>query len=553
MDMIWEYLSSIGAILIVVFVVGFCIFSHELGHFLAGKWRKLHIDAFSIGFRKIWGKTVDGIEYRIGWLPLGGYVELPQVDATTEEIKAADGTVLPRAKPLDRIITAAAGPLANILCGMVLACFVWYFGLPQDTPNMKRMTVASVSEDSPEYKAGLRKGDVVVSLNGKPFHMTWAKFAENIMYTVGPVQLGIERDGQLLEIEYTPVDNPNAPGRLGREKIGYPFFTVEIPLELNPVKGGPADRAGIRKGDVLLFVDKKQVNSALDLQQLLATSETSPVEFQIRRDGKILTVPVVPEMVPGAQAAYKIGIALKDTASGPEAEFVFPHSAAQQAGILAGDVFKSLDGKPVTDSKMMIGFVNEHGATPLQVTVERKGEVQTFRLVPQKRLPRSVGVELMTLSYPTPFEQFNNIFLQTFKAMRGMVVSGANAVGLTEKTSTLKPRHMSGPLGIGTVLYGMFRRAPIMMAIHFVVVFMFALAIFNLLPLPVLDGGHITFALIEIVFRRPLPTVVIRSLSMVFIGLLVLLMLYVTYFDVLRLLPVRKAVKENVPVQKAKP
>ena len=61
--MVWDYLGSIGSILIVVLVVGFCIFSHELGHFLAGKWRKLHIDAFSIGFRKIWWKKIDGIEY----------------------------------------------------------------------------------------------------------------------------------------------------------------------------------------------------------------------------------------------------------------------------------------------------------------------------------------------------------------------------------------------------------------------------------------------------------------------------------------------------------
>ena len=112
---------------------------------------------------------------------------------------------------------------------------------------------------------------------------------------------------------------------------------------------------------------------------------------------------------------------------------------------------------------------------------------------------------------------------------------------------------MSGPIGIGTVLYGMFRQAPIMTAIHFVVVFMFALAIFNLLPLPVLDGGHITFALIEIIFRKPLPTVVIRYLSMVFVGLLILLMVYVTYFDVLRLMPVKKAVKKDVSVQKANP
>ena len=176
----------------------------------------------------------------------------------------------------------------------------------------------------------------------------------------------------------------------------------------------------------------------------------------------------------------------------------------------------------------MIDFVNKNGIKPLDVTVVRDGQTMTFKLAPQKIQPRTVGVDLLILAHPTPFEQFKNIFLQTFKAMRGMFVSGANAVGLTEKTSTLKPRHMSGPVGIGTVLYGMFRRAPIMMAIHFVVVFMFALAIFNLLPLPVLDGGHITFALIEIVFRKPLPTVVIRYLSMFFIGLLILLMVYVT-------------------------
>ena len=498
MDIVWEYLSSIGAIMIVVFVVGFCIFSHELGHFLAGKWRKLHIDAFSIGFRKIWWKKVNGIEYRIGWLPLGGYVELPQVDAADDEIKAADGTILPRAKPLDRIITAAAGPLANILCGMILACFVWYFGLPQDTPNMKRMTVASVAEDSPEYRAGLRKGDVIISLNSKPFNMTWSKFAENIMYTVGSVRLEVERGGQVIELEYTPVDNPNAPGRLGREKIGYPFFSVEIPLELQPIKGGPADKAGIKKGDVLLFVDKKHVWNGRDLAQLLATSENSPVEFLIRREGKIMQIPVVPEVVPGAEASYKIGIAFAEKRT-PEVAFVMPFSAAKKAGIKDGDLIKTVDGKTITEPQMMIDIVNKNGAKPLKVTVERNGQVLDFTMTPQKYLPRIAGVDLMILAHPTPIEQFKNIFLQTFKAMRGMFVSGANAVGLTEKTSTLKPRHMSGPIGIGTVLYGMFRRAPIMMAIHFVVVFMFALAIFNLLPLPVLDGGHITFALIEII------------------------------------------------------
>ena len=65
----------------------------------------------------------------------------------------------------------------------------------------------------------------------------------------------------------------------------------------------------------------------------------------------------------------------------------------------------------------------------------------------------------------------------------------------------------------------------------------FALAIFNLMPLPVLDGGHIVFALIEIIFRRPLPRIVVSVLSYIFIGLLVLMMIYVSFFDILRLVP----------------
>ena len=72
------------------------------------------------------------------------------------------------------------------------------------------------------------------------------------------------------------------------------------------------------------------------------------------------------------------------------------------------------------------------------------------------------------------------------------------------------------------------------MGLYFVVVVSFALAIFNLLPLPVLDGGHIVFGLIELVFRRPLPARLVKVLTMIFVGLLILLMLYVSYFDVRR-------------------
>ena len=77
-----------------LFFGGFCVFIHELGHFLAAKWRGMHIVAFSIGFKKAWSKTVNGIDYRIGWLPFGGYVDLPQIDTTQEKIVTEDGREL---------------------------------------------------------------------------------------------------------------------------------------------------------------------------------------------------------------------------------------------------------------------------------------------------------------------------------------------------------------------------------------------------------------------------------------------------------------------------
>lgn len=92
-----DWILDILSVVFVFVAIGFCIFSHELGHFLAAKWRGLHIDAFSLGFKPFWRKKINGVEYRLGWLPFGGYVELPQVDATDAIPKAADGTELPRA------------------------------------------------------------------------------------------------------------------------------------------------------------------------------------------------------------------------------------------------------------------------------------------------------------------------------------------------------------------------------------------------------------------------------------------------------------------------
>ena len=128
-----ETLYIIGAVLFAVLAISFCILSHELGHFLAARWRGLHVDAFSLGFRPFWRKKINGVEYRLGYLPFGGYCDIPQIDCTDATPKSADGVELPRASALDRVITAFAGPFFNILSGLLVACIVWAFGIPQDS------------------------------------------------------------------------------------------------------------------------------------------------------------------------------------------------------------------------------------------------------------------------------------------------------------------------------------------------------------------------------------------------------------------------------------
>lgn len=532
-----DILLSIGALFFVFIAIGFCIFSHELGHFLAAKWRGMHIDAFSLGFRPFWRKKINGVEYRLGWLPFGGYVELPQVDATDAVPKAADGTELPRAKAIDRIITAVAGPLFNILSGLLIACFVWWIGMPQDSPKMREITVLSVDPAGPEYAAGLRPEDKIVKINGEPFFSTWAQFVSKILFSIGKVDLEVIRDGKPVTISYTPVDNPNAPGRLRSEKIAWPFFQPLIPLELVPEKGSPAEKAGIKAGDYVVAIDGMPI---IDFDEFLFginLAGNNPIRMTLRRGDQTVEVTVRPEPItpsPGPEfSRYMTGIYMQpaDAKGGVSIAGVMPYSAALAAGLKPGDRLLEVDGRKIASPAEFSETISKLKGTPFQLTYEREGKMHTVTLAARLISPHTIGVTISLLDHPTPIQQFVSTIDMSYKSLRGILVRLGNRLGLTEQTSTLKPSHMSGPLGMGLVLFNSVRSASLISGIYFVVVISFALAIFNLFPLPVLDGGHILFGLIEIVFRRPLPVVVVKVLSTIFVTLLISLMLYVTFFD----------------------
>ena len=443
----------IAKLLFIIFFFGFCVFIHEFGHLLAAMWRGLHIEKFSVGFGKpIYKWRRNNIDYLISWLPFGGYVALPQLDPS-ENPKTSDGDPLPLAKPLDRTITAVAGPVFNILFGFFLAGIMWKIGIEGPAPA-ESFTVGYIPQTyttsdgtdalNPEHEAGLQVGDLVVAVNGEPFTKGWQEALEMIVYSPnGKVELSILRAGQPETIHYSLVPNP------GFEGIGYPFMEPLLPTRIAGVmKDSPAMKAGLAEGDILLEINgEKVINSQLLIERIQQAGAT-PITLKVRRAAQEL-------LIDNITAESKI----------------------------VGDERKNLIGIKVETSP--IAFVKY---------------------------------------YPSPMRQFSDVITRTYKTFRG----------LFDNKNPIQAKHMSGPLGISHMLYLMVSNVGVIAALNLIIVITFSLAIINLFPLPILDGGHITLGLIEMIFGRRVPTKVTLCLSYMFIVLIFGFMIYITYHDAKR-------------------
>ncbi|MDD5698076.1 MAG: site-2 protease family protein [Victivallaceae bacterium] len=541
MEAFLNVLEISGCILFVIFFLGLCVFIHEFGHFITAKLCGLHVSAFSIGFKKAWGKKIGGVDYRIGWLPFGGYVDIPQIDATGVP-HTEDGRELPPAKPLYRLLSAFAGPFFNILFGLALGCVVWVIGVPQDSPRMREIVVASIDSGGPEYRAGLRAGDRIFKLNGKQFFCTWKEFVFKTILTIGKVKLDVKRQGRHLEISYVPKQNPNAPEVMKFEKMPWPFFLAKIPIEMFPARGSPAAAAGMKNGDIIISINGRRIESYDDFFAMINYSGGKTLNLLVDRDGKIIKLaPMKPVLYKEAMEAvkdvYLIGVVFVSESRPLKMLAVMPDAPADRAGIKPGDQVVSVNARDIPDLNAFKAALKPLKDQPFTLRIKRGSRTLDIRLAAAQRRIYDIGVSLMILDYPTPWQQFMNVIDMSYKSLRALGVYFMNKAGMTGEKSGIKPRNLSGPVGLAATLYRSVKDGSIRFGLFFVVMVSFALAIFNLLPLPVLDGGHMMLALIEIIIRRPLHEGVVRALTLIFIFLLITLMVYVTYFDILRRMP----------------
>src|ERR1051326_5954615 len=186
----------------VLLLFNLLIFVHELGHFLAARWRGLKIERFAIWFGKpIWKTKINGVEYALGTIPAGGYVSLPQM-ATMETIEGkaeSSSQPLPPISALDKIIVAFAGPLFSFLLALAFAVVVMVVGRPVSEAEMTT-TIGYIEKDGPADKAGLRVGDQILEVDGQPVSK-FQGMGDSVMWRI------VRSEGTTVPVKVARVEN----------------------------------------------------------------------------------------------------------------------------------------------------------------------------------------------------------------------------------------------------------------------------------------------------------------------------------------------------------
>ncbi|MDY6972897.1 MAG: RIP metalloprotease RseP [Thermodesulfobacteriota bacterium] len=191
-----------------VAVLGIMIFFHELGHFLVAKYFGVTVQKFALGFGpKLVAKTLGDTEYSIRYFPLGGFVKMLGEDPTDEETRVLSSdeeeAAFNNKHAVIRIAIVAAGPLFNLALALVLFCGLYLFvGISVMAPE-----IGQVREGSPGHRAGLEKGDIIVSVEGKKIE-GWSEIREAVQAKGGnPLVITVERNDRLISMTVIPEES----------------------------------------------------------------------------------------------------------------------------------------------------------------------------------------------------------------------------------------------------------------------------------------------------------------------------------------------------------
>ena len=272
-----------------VFVLGVLVFVHELGHFVAAKRVGIRVLKFQLGFNPTIVSFRRGdTEYGIGALPLGGYVKM--AGETPEDSPTGREDEFMSKSKWERFQVLIMGPLMNLGLAVVLLAVVLYQGAEVPVYQDQPPVVGAVSPDSPAAKIDIRRGDRIVSVAGRRVD-TWDQF----FLAVGTrpnreVTITLDRDGRELARQVTPVSAPENKYEIGDIGV-WPDAHPNVP-KVTP--GEPADKAGIKPGDVILAINGEPVVLPSQLVGIIGRNVGNPITVTVRREGERRNFTVVP-------------------------------------------------------------------------------------------------------------------------------------------------------------------------------------------------------------------------------------------------------------------
>lgn len=563
-------LNSTWGIALALFFLGSSIFVHELGHLLAAKKRGLKIERFSIGFGpKLFSWTREGIEYQLSLLPLGGYVKLPQMVEleTLEGESRMEAEKLPPISCSDKIIVSVMGAVFNLFFALAICTVLWIVGVPSnqlaESTRIGYVAETIQSENGtkipgPAYAAGLRPGDNILKIDGVKVR-NFEYLATMIAVGTGRNSDGqaeatftIEREGKIMDIVVNPafVETSSFTGRSGRDIGIWPYYPIVVGTLFEP---SPAHEAGLQPGDEITHINQERVFAMGSLIPVIQKHAGKPVELTILREGKVQTIEMTPRrMIRGKPLA----ILELDGKNSLELVTVFDDadsSIDRTATTSAGDILvyqaKTTDtNSPLKDLKtgQRIQAINQipvhsveqifnqlNAGDTLSLTLQTQQGEQTLHLgtLAQVAIDPAPSRVMIGFGMLPAHQQTLIVHHDPLTQMYDHAVKIINTIkGLLHPQSDVGISDMNGPIMIGRTIHYL-AGLDFRLVLWLTALINVNLALFNLLPIPVLDGGHVMFALINKIRRHPLPSKVIINIQGTFMFMLLSLMLFIMFND----------------------
>lgn len=545
-------------------LLGILIFVHELGHFAVAKFFGVRVETFSLGFgKKILSYKRGDTTYCLSLIPLGGFVKM-YGDDPNAEVPQDQKRYAFLCKPVSqRIWIVLAGPLMNLFFAIILFTAIGGIGAEMPGPF-----VGDVNQGTKAFDAGFRSGDKIVAVNGQPTE-TWPQVTQKIEQAGGKaVEFVVERAGEPQPLKFDVAigfgENENIFSH--ERQVGQiPGLSQESRSTLVGISDpqSPAAKAGMKTLDLIVSVNGQKVNTWRELQPALMAARSAegfdparenPLKIEVRDVEKADSKDATRELTLQTPKNWNADNLIASLGLEPAELFIYQikkGAPADKAGIMAKDKVVRIGSEEVHAWNDVLNKVKsfDPSSEGLDFTVLRDGKEQTFKIKPEMtKLMTMKGQEekrftvgIVSGFFPTgadpvlyritnPAQMVVHGFKETAKWTEFVVMSLVRLV-----QGEVSAKNVGGVITIGRVASHSFA-AGIATFLHTMAIISINLFLLNLLPVPILDGGHLVFYTIEGLRGAPLSMRKMELAQQVGLMLLMFLMVFAFYNDITNLL-----------------